>query len=72
MHPGLTYEVQKAVIEERLRNAKLAQQCRLAHDRGRARRGTAARVPRPRRLRAMARLLAVIWAGPSREPWLRR
>jgi hypothetical protein len=58
MHPTLTYEVQKAIVEERLRNAAVAAQYHvLAPDRTGTRRLTM-RVRRPRhpRLWAVVRL----------------
>jgi hypothetical protein len=60
MHPTLTYEVQKAITQEKLHNAAVAQRTRLErHDR---RRGIAARVHLPvhRNFRAVLGLLGLL------------
>lgn len=71
MHPGITYDVQKAIIEERLRKAELAQRCQLDHDVRRPR-GATARRARRHRWRGVVGLIAAIRGLPMREPWLRR
>jgi hypothetical protein len=59
MHPTLTYEVQKAITQERLHNATLTQQARLALvDRG-PRLAAGVRQPSHRSFRAVWGLLGL-------------
>ncbi len=60
MHPTLTYEVQKAITQERLHNAAMAQRTRLAQVDRRPRLATGVRLPSHRSFRAVVGLLGLL------------
>ncbi len=60
MHPTLTYEVQKAITQERLNDAALAQRTRLLHVNRRPRLAAAVRLPLQGRFRAALGLLGLL------------
>jgi hypothetical protein len=59
MHPTLTYEVQKAITQERLHTAAVAQRTRLDRDGRRPRLATGARLPSRSGFRAVLRPLGL-------------
>jgi hypothetical protein len=59
MHPTLTYEVQKAITQERLHNAALTQRTRLAQLDRRPRPAAGVRLPSHRSFRAVVGLLGL-------------
>jgi hypothetical protein len=60
MHPALTYEVQKAITQERLHNAAIAQRTPLERDDRRPRRATGARLRSNPGFRAVLGLLGLL------------
>ena len=60
MHPALTYEVQKAIIQERLHNAALTQRTRLAEVDRRPRLAAEKGQPCRRGFRAVVGLLGLL------------
>ena len=60
MHPTLTYEVQKAITQERLYNAALAQRARLAQVDRRPRLAAGVRRPSHRGFRFVLGLLGLL------------
>jgi hypothetical protein len=62
VHPTLTYEVQKAITQERLHNAALAQRTRLPRDDRQPRLTAELRRPLHRGFRAVLGLLGLLKA----------
>jgi hypothetical protein len=60
MHPTLTYEVQKAITQERLHNAAVMQRTRLQRDDHRPRRAAGARLRSTPVFRAVLGLLGLL------------
>jgi hypothetical protein len=60
MHPTLTYEVQKAITQERLHNAAVAQRTRLDRDGRRPRLATGVRLRSNPGFRAVLGLLGLL------------